>query len=146
MADNVPLVHFAPAALFQGNWLSGVFSVAQPSDGERVELGADFDGLVRRYGQHGCIRGYDHRGAALLEVHQLDFALISLNHTCPPWMKLADFELLMRLVHTPQWAMLHAAGQKASKPVTGKWIRSSEHPKEHARLSRLTLLGEIGRP
>lgn len=112
-----------------------ICELRQPLDGERIDLGADFDGLALRHGRPGVIQGWDHKGRALLEVRQLDFASL------PP-MDPADHALLMRLIHTPQYVMIHASGQKVSKPVTGHWVRADE-AREYDRLGRLPLLGEI---
>lgn len=112
-----------------------VCTLRQPLDGERLDLGPEFDGLTLKYGQHGVIQGWDHKGHALLEVRQLDFGNL------PP-MDPSDNALLMRLIHTPQYVMIHASGQKVSKPVTGHWVRSTE-PREYARLGQLPKLGEM---
>lgn len=113
-----------------------VFELTQPKDGQRIELGADFDHLVLRYGQPGVLRGWDHKGVGLQEVRQLDFGDL-------PAMDERDYARLMRLVHTPEWVMVHASGQKVSKPVTGHWVRRDE--RDFDRLSRMPVLGEVTR-
>lgn len=126
--EEVTNIHLAAAAFEP-------FVLRQPQDGERLDLGPEFDHIVLRYGTPGVLQGWDHRGRALMEVRQLDFAAL-------PSMSDADHALLMRLIHTPAYVMIHASGQKVSKPVTGHWARVHE-TKEYDRLERLPKLGEI---
>jgi hypothetical protein len=109
----------------------------QPRDGERLELGPEFDHLLVKYGQPGVLQGWDHRGHAMMEVRQLDFGNL------PP-MEPGDHALLMRLIHTPQYVLIHVSGQKVSKPLTGHWVRSTE-AREYARLGTMPKLGEMTR-
>lgn len=120
-----------------------LFELRTPLDGERVDLGPTFDGLTLRYGEPGVLRGYDWRGEAFMEVRQLDFARIPVNGVCPTWMAEGDYTTLMRLVHSPEHVMIHAAGGKYSKPVTGKWIRRVDDAREFERLARLPILGKV---
>lgn len=115
-------------------WLNPVFTLHRLPAGARLELGPDFDELVLRYGEPGVLRGYDHRGVAFQEVRQLDFGALPRMHE-------RDHALLMRLVHTPEYVMIHASGQKVSKPVTGHWVRAEE--RDFTRLSRMPILGEV---
>lgn len=121
-----------------------VFTMLAPETGARMDLGPDFDGLVLKYGRPGVIQGWDHRGRGLQEVRTLDFTSLPLDSTCPSWMDAQHHALLMRLVHTPEWVMVHASGGQVSKPVTGKWI-FSDSVREYARLSQLPILGEVTR-
>lgn len=122
----------------------GVFTIQRPESGTRMDLGRDFESIVLRYGQPGAVQGWDHRGRGLLEVRTLDFKTLPLDSTCPAWMDPAHHVLLMRLVHTPQWVLVHADGGVVSQPVTGKWMFSDD-AREYARLSSLPLLGEVTR-
>lgn len=115
-------------------WLNPVFTLHRLAAGTRLELGPDFDDLVLRYGEPGVLRGYDHRGVAYQEVRQLDFGSL-------PRMEERDHARLMRLVHTPEYVMIHASGQKVSKPVTGHWVREGEP--EFGRLGSMRILGEV---
>lgn len=121
-----------------------VFTLEQPRNGARMDLGRNFDGIVLKYGRPGVIQGWDHRGRGLQEVRTLDFAQLPLDSTCPGWMDRRDHAELMRLVHSPQWVMVHASGGQVSKPVTGRWVFSAEAA-EYARLSELPVLGEVTR-
>lgn len=121
-------------------WVCRTIDLRQPLDGERVDLGREFDELTLKYGEPGVLRGYDWRGEAYMEVRQLDFATIPLDGACPRWMERRDFETIMRLVHAPQWVMIHAAGQKYSKPTTGKWVRGG---RDFERLRRMKILGTV---
>lgn len=121
-----------------------VFTVLAVEEGARMDLGPEFDAIVLKYGRPGTIQGWDHRGKGLQEVRTLDFNTLPLDSTCPPWMDPAHHARLMQLVHTPQWVMVHASGGQVSKPVTGKWIFSTD-AHEYARLSQLPILGEVTR-
>jgi len=135
--------HPEPASLFgSGAWVNKI-DLRQPRDGERMDLGREFDMLALKYGEPGVLRGYDWRGVAFQEVRRLDFGAIPLNGACPSWMDRRDFVLLMKLTHTPEHVMIHASGGQYSKPVTGKWIRASEHRREFDRLSRMKILGRV---
>lgn len=102
--------------------------------GARVDLGPGFRELLQKYGRPGVIRGWDH-SVAYQEVRQFDFS------NWPRDMYANDRKKMKKLIHTPQWVMISAAGMKAALPTTGKWVRRGE--KGFDRLSRLPVVGTV---
>lgn len=101
--------------------------------GARVDLGEKFKRLVFKYGRPGVIRGWD-VSVAYQEVKQFDFSDW-------PTMSKNDRKAMKRLVHTPAWVMISAAGMKAAQPITGKWVRRGD--KDFERLSKLPVVGTV---
>ena len=114
--------------------INPVFTLHRLPAGSRLDLGPDFDELILLYGEFGVLRGCDHRGVAYQEVRQLDFGDLPRMHE-------RDHARLMQLVHTPEYVMIHASGQKVSKPVTGHWVRA--HESDFDRLAQMPILGEV---
>lgn len=105
--------------------------------GERFDLGPEFKEIILGFGRPGVLRGWDHRGMAYQEVRTFDFAC------WPNDMPERAKRKLRRLVHNPEWVLISGNGMKASQPVTGKWVRRDD--KDFDRLSRLPVVGEVGR-
>jgi hypothetical protein len=115
--------------------VSNVFEIDLTSlIGARVDIGPEFRALVQKYGRPGVIRGWD-VSVAYQEVRQFDFS------NWPREMSANDRKKMKKLVHTPQWLPIAAAGMKAAQPVTGKWVRRGE--KGFERLSRLPVVGTV---